>query len=152
MPMPLSTLAPTRLAPFCRQSPTVFDGRAGRIQLLPKGVVYCRLDHDGEVDAAAVHDILLCVHAVCTDQRPLLLVDRARPYWLSFEAQYVLMRHTGLAAVAYWIRRPISASMARHASESYFKHVPVEVFRRRGPAVRWLASFLPTTPKMVPEA
>lgn len=135
---------------FHQQSPTLFEGSGGRIQLLPDGITYLRIDHDGEVSALLTHEILVCMHALCDEQRPLVLIDRHRTYWLSFEAQRVLMEHTGLAAVAYWIQRPMSAEMADHAKSTYFEHLPVRVFMRREDAVRWLASFQPTAPKMVP--
>ena len=136
---------------FSRKQETLFEGPGGRVELLPEGIVYLRIDTDGEVGSELQREILLCIHALSPEQRPVLLIDRTHSYWLSFEAQHALRRETDLAAVAYWIRRSISGNMADYADKTYFGSVPVKVFRDREPAVEWLASFLPTGPKSDPE-
>lgn len=137
------------MARFTRQSSTRFEGPAGRIELLPEGVVYVRIDTDGEVNDDVVHDILLCVNVLSRQQRPLVLIDRMREYWLSFEAQQVVAAYTDVAAVAYWIRRAVSAHVADHAKIAYFRRCPVRAFKFKGDAIQWLTEFQPTAPKMV---
>lgn len=138
------------MARFIRQSPVCFEGTSGRIELLPEGVVYLRIAHSGRVSPEEVHETLLCIHALSPSQRPLLLIDRMQSYWLSFEAQRVLRDYADFAAAAYWIRRPISASVAQFAKETYMRDHPVRVFLQRKRAMNWLRSFQPTRPKMVP--
>lgn len=140
------------MAHFVRHNQTQFKGARGRIELLPEGIVYIRIGHDGEVGATEVHDIVQCTEVLCRQQRPLILVDRMQQYWLSFEAQRILMEHTRFAAIAYWIRRPISRAMADFAMDTYYRDRPVRVFRYRHDAVAWLMTFQPTAPKMVPDA
>lgn len=133
---------------FSRQSLTHFEGESGRIELLPEGIVYTRIAHDGEVSDAEVNALLQCINVLCRKQRPLVLVDRSHRYWLSFAAQQVLMEHTNFAAIAYWVRRPISGAMAEFAMHTYYRNRPVRVFRYRTDAMEWLRAFQPTEPKM----
>jgi len=125
-----------------RHSPTLFNGADRRIELLPEGVVYLHIDHDAEVTGDEARATLQCIHALSMGP-PLLLIDRRRRYWLSFEAHEVLRRHDQLSAVAYWVQRRITHDMVEYAMDTYFDGTPVRVFGRRAPAVEWLTTFMP---------